>query len=87
MQVIESLKADRTLGKNLKAPSVSYGTTNLYMRGVLEEETRGNLSKVTSRRMTSRLQGHARGLIHFSAHTLYVTCTCPICRHLLAQGN
>ena len=40
------LKADSNLGKNLRAPSVSYGAINLYMQGVLEEETRGNLSKV-----------------------------------------
>ena len=46
MQVIEALKADSNLGKNLRAPSVSYGAINLYMQGVLEEETRGNLSKV-----------------------------------------
>ena len=26
---------------------MSYGAINLYMRGVLEEETKGNLSKVT----------------------------------------
>ena len=48
MQVIEALKADSNLGKNLRAPSVSYGASNLYMQGVLEEETRGNLSKVAS---------------------------------------
>ena len=46
MQVLEALKADSNLGKNLRAPSVSYGASNLYMQGVLEEETRGNLSKV-----------------------------------------
>jgi hypothetical protein len=45
-QVIDALKADRNLGKNLEAPSVSYGAINLYMRGVLEEETKPNLSKV-----------------------------------------
>ena len=47
LQVIESVKSDRTLGKNLQAPSVSYGAINLYMRGVLEEETRPNLRKVS----------------------------------------
>ncbi len=47
LQVIDALKSDRTLGKNLEAPSVSYGSINLYMRGVLEEETKGNLSKVS----------------------------------------
>ena len=29
----------------LATPSVSYGTSNLYMRGVFEEETRANLSR------------------------------------------
>ena len=38
--------ADRTLGTNLSAPSISHGAENLYMRGVLEEATRDNLSKV-----------------------------------------
>ena len=28
------------------APSVSYGSTNLYMRGALESQTRHNLEKV-----------------------------------------
>lgn len=28
------------------APSVSYGSTNLYLRGALEEQTRHNLEKV-----------------------------------------
>ena len=49
MQVIETLKADSNLGNNLRAPSISYGASNLYMQGVLEEETRGNLSKVAFR--------------------------------------
>ena len=47
LQVIEALKSDSTLGKNLQAPSVSYGAINLYMRGVLEEETKPNLRKVS----------------------------------------
>lgn len=33
------------LKSHLSAPSVSYGHKNLYMRGVLEEQTRGNLCK------------------------------------------
>jgi ubiquitin-activating enzyme E1 C len=40
--------ADKALGSNLSAPSISYGSTNLYMRGPLEELTRDNLSKVRS---------------------------------------
>jgi hypothetical protein len=32
------------------APSVSYGSTNLFMRGALEAQTRPNLSKVRRRR-------------------------------------
>lgn len=28
------------------APSISYGSTNLYMRGALEAQTRPNLAKV-----------------------------------------
>ena len=45
-QVIEGLMADPDLGKHLSAPSVSYGSTNLYMRGALEAQTRPNLEKV-----------------------------------------
>lgn len=47
-QVMEALQADSKLGANLRAPSVSYGTINLYMRGVLEEATAGNLPKPIS---------------------------------------
>jgi hypothetical protein len=46
MQVIAKLVADPALGKHLSNPSVSYGSTNLYMRGALEAETRPNLDKV-----------------------------------------
>ena len=38
--------ADKALGAKLSAPSVSYGAQNLYMRGPLEEATRGNLARV-----------------------------------------
>ena len=38
--------ADKALGARLSAPSVSYGAENLYMRGPLEEATRGNLARV-----------------------------------------
>ncbi|BDA43199.1 NEDD8-activating enzyme E1 catalytic subunit [Coccomyxa sp. Obi] len=44
-QVIDALVADKTLGANLSAPSISHGAENLYMRGVLEEATHDNLSK------------------------------------------
>lgn len=46
-QVMDALVADKTLGANLAAPSISHGSENLYMRGVLEEATRDNLSKVS----------------------------------------
>lgn len=39
--------ADPALGRHLSAPSVSYGSTNLYMRGALEAETRPNLERVS----------------------------------------
>lgn len=32
-QVIEALKSHPRMGKVLEAPSISYGTANLYMRG------------------------------------------------------
>jgi E2 binding domain len=47
-KVIDALVADEKLGASLEKPSVSYGASNLYMRGVLEEATRGNLSKPIS---------------------------------------
>lgn len=62
-QVIDVLKADRNLGKNLEAPSVSYGAINLYMRGVLEEETKPNLSKVLH-------------FIQYNANTRSRSCCC-----------
>lgn len=45
---MEALQADRRLGANLRAPSISYGSVNLYMRGVLEEATCGNLGRPIS---------------------------------------
>ncbi len=45
-QVLDALMADKALGAQLVAPSVSYGAENLYMRGPLEEATRGNLACV-----------------------------------------
>jgi len=44
-QVIEALKSHPRMGKVLEAPSISYGTANLYMRGVLEAETQPNLDR------------------------------------------
>ena len=35
--------------RKLKQPSCSYGSTNLYMHGPLEELTKDNLSKVRSK--------------------------------------
>jgi hypothetical protein len=40
------MKAHPTIGAHLSAPSVSYGSINLYARGVFEAETRPNLAKV-----------------------------------------
>lgn len=37
------MKADSVIGARIENPSVSYGSTNLYMKGVLEAETRHNL--------------------------------------------
>jgi hypothetical protein len=45
-QVIDAMLVDPTLGPQISQPSVSYGSTALYMHGVLEEETRPNLTKV-----------------------------------------
>lgn len=45
-QVLDALMADKALGAQLVTPSVSYGAENLYMRGPLEEATRGNLACV-----------------------------------------
>lgn len=38
--VMDAMVADARLGPLLSAPSVSYGTSNLFMRGVLEEVRR-----------------------------------------------
>ena len=45
MQVLDVMLADPTLGKHLKAPSISYGATNLYAHGIFEQETKSNLGK------------------------------------------
>lgn len=44
-QVMEKIISHPRLGRALTSPSISCGTINLYMRGVLEETTRGNLLK------------------------------------------
>jgi len=44
-EVVDAIVKDEHLGKHVSAPSVSYGTNNLYMRGVLEEATRENLTR------------------------------------------
>ncbi len=36
-RVMEVMMGDARLGERLKAPSLSFGNLNLYMRGVLEE--------------------------------------------------
>lgn len=44
-QVIDLMLSHPTLGRLMAHPSVSYGATPLYMRGVMEEETRPNLAR------------------------------------------
>ena len=46
LQVLNRMVEERIGDRDLSAPSVSYGSTNLYMHGPLESETRHNLSKV-----------------------------------------
>lgn len=46
LQVIEQMISENIGDRDLKAPSISYGSTNLYMRGPLEDVTRPNLQKV-----------------------------------------
>lgn len=56
-EVIEAMVADENLSKHVSAPSLSYGTSNLYMRGVLEEQTRPNLEKVSSKKYNMAQHG------------------------------
>lgn len=44
-ETIDQLVQHPLLKGHLSAPSVSYGHKNLYMRGVLEDQTQGNLCK------------------------------------------
>mmetsp|Transcript_13364 Transcript_13364/g.28380 ORF Transcript_13364/g.28380 Transcript_13364/m.28380 type:complete len:433 (-) Transcript_13364:427-1725(-) len=55
-QVLDALLVK--FGDRLEKPSVSYEGTNLYMRGVLEEETRPNLGRL----MTELMGGASSGL-------------------------
>lgn len=43
--LIQQMLCHPGLGKHLSAPSVSFGTFNLYVRGALEDSTRINLEK------------------------------------------
>jgi hypothetical protein len=43
--VIAAIKAHPTVGTLVSHPSVSHGSDNLYVRGALEELTRGNLDR------------------------------------------
>ena len=45
-QVLDLLQNHEAVGKRLSAPSISYGSENLYARGIFEADTRHNLSKV-----------------------------------------
>ena len=72
-QVIAGLMADPDLGKHLSAPSVSYGSTNLYMRGALEAQTRVNLEKVSAK---------SRG-----GPGCCVACVCAHIRQQLHRGS
>jgi ubiquitin-activating enzyme E1 C len=44
-EVIAAIKSHPTIGPLVSHPSVSHGSDNLYVRGALEELTRGNLDK------------------------------------------
>lgn len=44
-EVIDAIKSHPTIGPLVSHPSVSHGSDNLYVRGALEELTRGNLDK------------------------------------------
>lgn len=50
--VLDRLQKDYP--ERLLAPSVSYGSASLYMRGVLEESTRGNLGKTMEELLVRR---------------------------------
>jgi len=68
-QVLDALVADKALGARLAAPSVSYGAANLYMRGPLEEATRGNLARVRGPRRFPRPAARPRAGREGRRHT------------------
>jgi ubiquitin-activating enzyme E1 C len=45
LQVIDLMLQDPVLGKLMVHPSVTYGATQLYSRGVFEADTKPNLEK------------------------------------------
>lgn len=45
LQVIDLMLQDSVLGKLMVHPSVTYGATQLYSRGVFEADTKPNLEK------------------------------------------
>ncbi|KAI8464595.1 MAG: hypothetical protein J3K34DRAFT_380304 [Monoraphidium minutum] len=47
-QVIDLMLAHPSLGRLMAHPSVSYGAASLYMRGVMEEDTRPNLGRAAA---------------------------------------
>ena len=75
VQFIDTLKADRRLGASLQSPSVSYGSTNLFMRGVLEEATRGNLS-----RPLSELVDGSGSIVQAWTLCVHRRCLCAVSR-------
>jgi len=44
-EAIDQMLQHPLFQNHLSAPSVSYGQKNLYMRGILEDQTLGNLCK------------------------------------------
>ena len=71
-QVLETMVADERLGKHISAPSVSYGTANLYMRGVLEEQTRPNLDKVRAAVFEAQAFQYYHSIYQVSLETIYL---------------
>lgn len=61
-QVIDLMLAHPQLGRLLAHPSVSYGPTPLYMRGVLEEDTQPNLDRKLRDLLESCMEGGEEAL-------------------------
>lgn len=72
MQVLDQLQSHELVGKRLSAPSISYGSENLYARGIFEADTRPNLSKVRK----GLMQTAASQLIRDSPRMLTSCCCC-----------